>query len=84
MCTTNHVKKYGLRWTLVDFVIGMKELENPGIYIKNLGWVKGRLLFTTNDNPAAELLLGTKVAGLSKGICHTCLITNKDEKKITN
>ena len=53
------------------FYNGMKELENPSIYIDNLGWVKGRLLFTTNDNPAARLLLGTKEsAGLSKRICH--------------
>ena len=63
----------------------MKELENPSIFINNFGWVKGRLLFTTNDNPAAGLLSGTKEsAGLSKRICHTCLITNKEAKKHTN
>ena len=79
---TNHVKKYGLRWILVDFIMGMKELENPGIYINNFSMVKGRLLFTTNDNPVAGLLSGTKEStGLSKRICRTCLITNKDAKK---
>ena len=61
----------------------MKKLENPGIYINNFSVVKGRLLFTTYDNPVAGLLLGTKEsAGLSKRICHTCLITNEDVKKI--
>ena len=39
----NHIKKCGLRWILVDFIMGMKELENPGICIDKLGWVKGRL-----------------------------------------
>ena len=39
---TNHVKKYGLRPIFVDFIIGKKELENPDIYINNLGKVKGR------------------------------------------
>ena len=79
---TNHVKKYGLRSILVDFIMGMKELENPSIFINNFSWVKGRLLFTTNDNPAAGLLSGTKEsAGLSKRICYTCLITNEDVKK---
>ena len=44
--------------------------------------VKGRLLFTTNDNPVAGLLLGTKEsAGLSKRICRTCLISNGDAQK---
>ena len=63
-------------------MMGMKELENPGIYINNFGMVKGRLLFTTNDNPVAGLLLGIKEsAGLSKRTCHTCLITNEDAKK---
>ena len=62
--------------------MGMKELENPRIFIKNFGWVRGRLLSTTNDNPAAGLLSGTKEsAGLSKIICHTCLITNEDVKR---
>ena len=70
---------------MVDFIIGMKELENPTIYIKNFGMVKGRLLFTTNDNPVARLLLGTKEsAELSKRIFRTCLITNEDVKKNTN
>ena len=79
---TNHVKKYDLRKILEDFIMGIKELENPGIFINNLGWVKGRLLFTTNDNPAAGLLSGTKEsAGLSKRTCHTCLITNEDVKR---
>ena len=79
---TNHVKKYGLRLIVVDFIMGMEELENPGIFINNFGWVKERLLFTTNDNPAAGILLGTKEsAGLSKRLCHTCLITNEDAKK---
>ena len=60
----------------------MKELQNPGIFINNFGRVRGRLLFTTNDNPAAGLLSGTKEsAGLSKRICHTCLITNEDAKR---
>ena len=60
----------------------MKELENPGIYNNNFGMVKERLLFATNDNPVAGLLLGTKdSAGLSKRICHTCPITNEDAKK---
>ena len=82
MQKTNHVKKYGLRPILVDFIMGMKELENPGFYINNLSKVKGRLLFTTNDNPAAGLLSGTKEsAGLSKRICCTCLISNEDAKK---
>ena len=58
---TNHVKKYGLRPILVDFIkSGIKELKNPGIFINNFGWVKGTLLFTTNGNPVAGLLLGTK------------------------
>ena len=57
---TNHVKKYGLRQILVDFIMGMKELKNPSIYINNFSMVKGRLLFTTNDNPVAGLLLDTK------------------------
>ena len=78
----NHVKKYGLRQILEDFIMGMKELENPGIFINNFSWVRGRLLLTTNDNPAAGLLSGTKEsAGLSKRICHTCLITNEDAKR---
>ena len=78
---TNHVKKYGLRQILKDFIMGMKQLENPGIFINNFSWVRGRLLFITNDNPAAGLLSGTKEsAGLSKRICHTCLITNEDVK----
>ena len=82
MCKTNPVKKYGLRLILVDFIMGMKELENPGIFINNFGWVRGKLLLTTNDNPVAGLLLRTKEsAGLSKRICHTCLITNEDAKK---
>ena len=39
-------------------------------------------MFTTNDNPVAGLLSGTKEsAGLSKRICHTCLITNEDVKR---
>ena len=44
---TNHVKNYDLRQILKDFIMGMKELENPGIFINNFGWVRGRLLFTT-------------------------------------
>ena len=74
-----------MKLILVDFIMGMKELENTGIFIDSFSWVKGRLLFTTNDNPAAGLLLGTKEsAGLSKRICHTHLIINKDVKKNTN
>ena len=39
-------------------------------------------MFTTNDNPVAGLLSSTKEsAGLSKRICHTCLITNEDAKR---
>ena len=38
---TNHVKKYGLRKILEDFIKGMKELETPRISINNLGWVRG-------------------------------------------
>ena len=67
---------------LEDFIMWMKELENPGIFINNFGWVRGRLLFTTNDNPVAGLLSGTEEsAGLSERICHTCLITNEDVKR---
>ena len=79
---TNYVKKYGLRKILEDFIMGMKELENPRIFINNLGLVRGRLLFTTKDNPVAGLLSGTKEsAGLSKRICHTCLIINEYVKR---
>ena len=42
---TNHVKKYGVRQILKDFIMGMKELENPKIFIKNFGWVRGRLVY---------------------------------------
>ena len=71
-----------MRKILEDFIMGMKELEKPGIFINNFGWVRRRLLFTTNDNPAAGLLSGTKEpAGLSKRICCTCLITNEDAKR---
>ena len=67
------------------FYNGDERIENPGIYIDNLRGVKGRLLFTINDNPVAGLLSGTKEsAGLSKRICHTCLITNEDAKKYKN
>ena len=63
-----------MRKILEDFIMGMKELESPGIFINNLGWV-------TNDNPVAGLLSGTKEsAGLSKRLCCTCLITNEDAK----
>ena len=63
----------------------MKELENPRFSINIFGWVRGRLLFTTNDNPVAGLLSGTEEStGLSKRICCTCLITNEDVKKNTN
>ena len=67
---TNHVKKYGLRQILKDFIMGIKELDNPGIFINNFDRVRGRLLFKTKES-----------AGLSKRICHTCLITNEDVKR---
>ena len=39
-------------------------------------------MFTTNDNPVAGLLSGTKEsAGLSKRICRTYLIRNEDVKR---
>ena len=62
--------------------MGITELENPKIFINSFRWVRRRLLFTTNNNPAAGLLSGTKEsAGLSKRICCTCLITNEDAKR---
>ena len=71
-----------MRQILKDFIMGMKELENPRIFINNFGWVRGRLLFATNDNPAAGLLSGTKEsAGLSKRLYCTCLVTNEDVKR---
>ena len=70
-----------MRQILKDFIMGMKGLENPGIFINNFGWVRGRLLYTTNDNLVAGLLSGTKESVFSKRICHTCLIANEDAKR---
>ena len=50
----NHVKKYGLRWILVDFIMGMKQLENPGIYINNFGMVNSSLA-NGNKSPSCKI-----------------------------
>ena len=72
------VKRYGLHDVLGDFVRGLDKLNTMGIRVPNLGLVKGRLLFTMNDNPTAALLSDMKQsASFSHNVCRTCEI-NKD------
>ena len=67
------VKRYGLQDVLGDFVRGLDKLSTTGIRTPNLGLVKGRLLITMDDNPAAALLSGMKQsASLSYKVCRTC------------
>ena len=73
------VKRYGLQDVLGDFVRGLDKLNTMGMRVPNLGLVKGRLLFTMNDNPTAAMLSGMKQsASFSHKVCRTCEI-NKEQ-----
>jgi hypothetical protein len=73
---SKYVTGMGLDTFLDDFISSMNKLSE-GVEIEGIGEVKGRLIFTSNDDLAAQELAGLKRgAGTAHKFCRSCEITH--------